>query len=283
MQNKTAIALGTFDGVHLGHLAVLNLPKEYKRVAVTFTAPPKSEISGKKELITTTEEKCERLKKVGIDEIYLLEFSKVKDMSSESFLEFLKEKYSPSIISCGFNYRFGKNGGGNTKTLKEFCNKNSIEFKCSECIYSDGIPVSSTAIRNMLAEGEIEKANKLLSEPFSFTASVMSGDRRGRTMGFPTINQKYPEELVKLKFGVYKTLVEANGKQYTGITNIGIRPTYELDFAISETHIIDFSGDLYNKDVKITPLLFLREEKKFSSLEELKNQIDADLKYIKEI
>lgn len=282
MQNKTAIALGTFDGVHLGHRAVLDLPVDYKKVAVTFTAPPKAVFSGKKELIITVNEKCARLKKIGIDEICLLEFNQVRDMTALDFLKFLVEKYSPSFISCGFNYRFGKNGEGDTEFLSSFCKENGIEFNCQSCVSIDGVQVSSTVIREKLACGEIEEANKLLVEPFSFTAEIITGDKRGRTMGFPTINQKYPDELVKIKFGVYKTLVEFEDKQYIGITNIGIRPTYESNYVISETHILDFSGDIYGKEVTITPLLFLREEKKFSSLSELKSQIDADLKYIKE-
>ncbi len=283
MQNKTAIALGTFDGVHKGHMAVLNLPKEYKRVAVTFTEPPKAELSGKKGLITTVDEKCKRLESIGIDEICLLEFGNVRNMSAADFLSFLNEKYSPSLISCGFNYRFGKNGEGDTQILADYCKENGIELRCANCVFEDGIPVSSTQIRNMLTEGKINEANMLLGEPFSFTAEVIGGDRRGRTIRFPTINQKYPDELVRIKFGVYKTSVEIEGKQYTGITNIGVRPTYESQFVISETHILEFSGDLYGKKVKIIPLKFLREERKFSSLEELKSQIDADLKYIKEL
>ena len=283
MQNKTAIALGTFDGVHIGHLAVLNLPKDYKKIAVTFKIPPKMEISGKGGLITLPQEKCQRLKNVGIDEICQLEFKEVRDITSKDFLKFLNDKYSPKLISCGFNYRFGKNGEGNTETLSEFCLQNGIEFKCSERVCFEGQPVSSTLIREMLSSGEIEKANKLLSEPFSFTAEVIEGDKRGRTIGVPTINQRYPSDKVRLKFGVYKTLVEIGDEKYIGITDIGVRPTYQTDFVISETHITGFSGDLYSKEVKITPLKFLREEKKFASLTELKNQIEADLKYIKEI
>jgi len=283
MQNKTAIALGTFDGVHLGHRAVLNLPKEFKKVAVTFKKPPKMELSRTSGLITTSEEKCRRLRDIGIDEICQLEFKAVRDMSAKDFLSYLNEKYSPCLISCGYNYRFGKNGEGDTDVLANFCRLNGIDFKCCESVCHNGTPVSSTIIREMLSSGEIEKANILLSEPFSFTAQVISGDKRGRTMGFPTINQKYPQELVKIKFGVYETLVECEGKEYSGITNIGVRPTFETDFVISETHILDFTGDLYGNEVKITPQRFLREEKKFSTLEELRSQIDADLKYIKEI
>lgn len=283
MQNKTAIALGTFDGVHLGHRAVLNMPSEYKKVAVTFKVPPKMELSVGKGLITSVEEKRQRLEKIGIDEVFLLEFGDVRNMSAQDFLHFLVKKYSPSLISCGFNYRFGKNGEGDTKFLGDFCNDNQIELNCCESVCYNGIPVSSTLIREMLSSGKVKEASELLVEPFSFTSRVIEGDKRGRTIGFPTINQKYPDEKVKIKFGVYKTLVKIDNKEYNGITDIGIRPTYKSDFVISETHIIDFSGDLYDKEVEIIPLEFIREEKKFSSLCELRNQIDVDLKYIKEI
>ena len=114
-------------------------------------------------------------------------------------------------------------------------------------------------------------------KPFSFSAEVIKGDSRGRTIGFPTINQKYPQELVKIKFGVYKTKVLVDGKEFDGVTNIGLRPTFESDYVISETYIKNFSGDLYGKTVRIIPCKFLREEKKFSSLLELKNQIEKDI------
>ncbi len=283
MQNKTAIALGTFDGVHMGHRAVLDLSCGYNnRVAVTFEFPPKAVKNVNNRLITTVSDKCRILKNLGFNEILLLEFEQVKDMSDREFLEFLQKKYNPQLITCGFNYRFGKNALGNTETLKEFCTKNRIDCKIAEGISQNGEIISSTVIRNLLEEGKIKKANSILTEEFSFCSRVISGDQRGRTIGFPTVNQKYPEELVQLKFGVYKTKVAFNGKEYKGITNIGIRPTYKSDFVISETHIIGFSGDLYGKNLKIIPQEFLREEKSFSSIDELKAQINIDLKNIKE-
>jgi riboflavin kinase/FMN adenylyltransferase len=120
-----------------------------------------------------------------------------------------------------------------------------------------------------------------MKNPFFFEAEVLQGDKRGRTIGFPTINQKYPEDLVKVKFGVYKTKVIADGKAYDGITNIGLRPTFESEYIISETFIKDFSGDLYGKTVKIVLEEFIRPEVKFGSLEELKQQIEKDINYIK--
>lgn len=141
-----------------------------------------------------------------------------------------------------------------------------------------GEPVSSTRIREYLKNGEIEAANALLTFPFSFTAEVISGDRRGRTIGFPTVNQKYPSELIPLKFGVYKSKIIADGAEYEGITNIGIRPTFKTDYIISETYIIGFSGNLYGKCITTVPTRFVRGEVKFSSVDELKKQIEADIK-----
>lgn len=270
---KNAVALGTFDGVHKGHIAVLSLPDGCRKIAVTFSHPPKGG-----ELIMTNEDKCRILKNIGIDEIFTLDFAEVKDMPATDFLDMLYEKYKPAIFSCGFNNRFGKDAKGDTALLKYYCENRGIELKCAEPVMQDGKVVSSTMLRDLLKNGEIEKANELLYEPFSFTAEVIKGDRRGRTIGFPTVNQRYPENLVKLKFGVYKTKIIIDGKEYSGITDIGFRPTFKTDYVISETFIKDFSGNLYGKTLKIIPLEFIREEKKFSSVEELKKQIAEDLR-----
>lgn len=274
---KNALCLGTFDGVHKGHREVLNLPEGLKKIAVTFSLPPKTVLSGKTELIMTFADKQRVLKGLGVEEILKLDFEKVKNMRALEFLDFLYEKYKPSLISCGFNYRFGKNAEGDTAQLRKYCEEKGITFKCSEPVLEDGKAVSSTLIRELIKNGEIEKANSLLTEPFSFETEVIDGDRRGRTIGFPTANQKYPNDLVKLKFGVYKVKVIIEKEEYEGITNIGIRPTFQTDYVISETYIKNFSSDLYGKKVRIIPLKFLREEIKFSSIEELKHQIAIDL------
>ena len=278
---KTALMLGTFDGVHKGHLQVLSVPCGYKKIAVTFIQSPKSVMLGKEEAITLFEEKCRILKLAGADEIYPLDFCDVRDISAENFLNMLYEKFSPSLISCGFNYRFGKGGEGDTELLSRFCAERGIEFKCANEVCFGGQTVSSTLIRGYIKSGEPAAANKLLFEPFSFCAEVRQGDMRGRTIGFPTINQKYPEGLVELRHGVYKVKVITEDGEYIGISDIGLRPTYPTDGVISETHIKDFSGNLYGKQVRIIPLEFLREEKKFESIDALKEQIAKDLDKIK--
>ncbi|MGI6279741.1 MAG: riboflavin biosynthesis protein RibF [Acutalibacteraceae bacterium] len=276
---KNSIALGTFDGLHKGHMAVLTVPDEYNKIALTFEKPPMAVMTGEPELLMSFSEKEKRLAELGITAVKL-KFEDIRDIEAEDFLLFIKEKFSPAFISCGFNYRFGKEGKGDTALLSTFCAQNNIELKIAEPVIFDGEVVSSTRIRGLLKECKIEEANRLLTRPFSFEAEVISGDKRGRNLGFPTINQIYPPELVSLKFGVYKTRVLIDDKEFTGLSNIGKRPTYPINYVISETYIKGFSGNLYGKTVKILPVCFLRPERKFSSLKELKEQISKDLESI---
>ena len=274
---SNAIALGTFDGVHLGHRAVLDMPDGFHKTAVIFGEAPKLIISGINDSLMTPEKKVRILHGIGIDDVYMLDFEKVRNETPQEFLAFLKNKFSPSLISCGFNYRFGHKGAGDVNTLQRFCDENGIELRCCEPVVSGGVPVSSSLIRDMLKKGDVALANRLMSCGFSYTSEVIHGDRRGRTIGFPTVNQRYPDGLVKLKFGVYSVIVRFEGAEHFGITNIGIRPTYPSDFVISETYIDSFCGDLYGKEIEICPLRFLRGETEFSSIEELKNQISKDI------
>lgn len=278
---KNAVALGTFDGIHKGHIKVLSLPCSYNKIAVTFKKSPKAVISGRDESLCTFEDKCRILKSVGINEIYPLDFNEVQTIKAVDFLDLLYETHKPALISCGFNYRFGENGEGDVALLRDYCNKKGIELNCAEPVTQNGEVVSSTLIRNYLKNGEIYKANQLLFEPFSFGGVVKHGEQRGRTIGFPTINQQYPKELVKLKFGVYKVRVVTDTGEYLGIADIGIRPTYPLSEVISETFISDFDGNLYGKTVRIIPLEFLRDEMKFDSLDDLKKQIIRDINKLK--
>ena len=275
---KTALALGTFDGVHRGHRAVLDLPENCKKIAVTFRQLPKTE-DGVKALMTY-EEKCRVLREIGIDEVVGLDFGEVCHTGAEDFLHFLKERFSPSFFSCGFNYRFGENAAGDPAMLADFCRKHQIELLLRKPVLVGETVVSSTMIRSLIAQGEVERANTLLTVPFSFSAEVIHGDARGRTLGFPTVNQLYPEELVPPRFGVYQSEVVLGEKRYAAITNIGIRPTFAVDYILSETFIDRFSGDLYGKKVRVNLFRFVRPERKFSSAEELRRQVEEDKKLI---
>jgi len=276
---KYAIALGMFDGVHIGHKAVLEgaVKSPYRSVAVTFSSIP-----GKAEgALMTPREREEKLRAIGVDEVLFLNFFEVKDLSPKAFLESLSEKYDIGKICCGFNYRFGKKAAGDTDFLRNWCNGTGIEFFEWPEVVSEGKTVSSTYIKALIAEGKTEKAAELLGEPFSFTAEVVKGDQRGRTWGLPTINQLYPEGKARPKNGVYQTVVEIRGKRYDGVTNIGLRPTFITDYISSETFILDYSDDCYGETVKTELYTFLREEKKFSSVDELIAAIKQNAEQVK--
>ena len=204
---ECALALGTFDGMHKGHVSVIKAAREsgLEAIAVTFSVPPKFIISGEKpELLMTAEAKEKALAELGVRRCDYLDFSAVNNLSPAEFVDFLCEKYPVKMISCGFNYRFGKNGEGDTKFLREYCREKGIAVHVARARQVDDQVISSTLIRQMIKEGRVADANKLLYKPFSFFGPVVHGDARGRTLGFPTVNQNYPEEqLVLPKAGVY--------------------------------------------------------------------------------
>ncbi len=278
--NLYAIALGMFDGVHIGHRAVLTsaISSGFKSLVVTFDSLPFK--SGG--ILMSLKEKEETLKAFGIAEVEFLNFSEVKDLAPLEFLDKLSGKYNVGKITCGADYRFGKNAQGDTAFLRDYCSKRDIIFDEIPPVTHLDAPVSSTLIKELLGKGEVEKASQLLAVPFSFSARIEKGDQRGRTIGFPTANQVYPSEYVKLKQGVYQTIVTIEGKNFDAVTNIGVRPTYPKDFITAETHIIDFSGDLYGKEMKTQIIKYLREEEKFDSLEQLQRAIAENVFYVKQ-
>lgn len=273
-----ALVLGTFDGLHKGHQSVINSVKNYNIHAITFKIPPKSVLNGKAELLMAYEDKVKALKDFGVCGVVALEFDDVCNMSCDDFLAFLYNKYRPSAIACGFNYRFGKNAKGNTEVLSEFCYDKKIDFFCCEETLINNTTLSSTFIRRLIKDGKMNIAEDLIYGGFRFEGEVIHGNERGRQIGFPTINQIYPELLVRPKFGVYKSITTVDGKEYQSITNVGIRPTYKTTVVMAETHIFNFSENIYGKTVKIRLKDFLREEIKFNSLKELKKQIENDVK-----
>ncbi len=274
---KRAVALGTFDGLHAGHRAVLDT-KGCELCVLTFRIPPKSVFKGKTELLLLPSDKESELKKIGAKEITFLEFSDVKNISADDFLNKIYESEKPDLISCGFDFRFGKDAKGDTETIEDFCKSKGIECKIAPAVFADGVPISSTDLRNQIKHGEIEKANKQISGGFRFSSPVLHGEKRGRTIGFPTVNQEYPHLLVVPKCGVYSSKTVIDGREYRSVTNIGYRPTFKTDKVFCESYILDFSETVYGKTATVKPQKFLREEKKFGSIEELKNAIENDIK-----
>ena len=277
---KTAIVLGTFDGLHAGHRAVIENTRNFYSVAVTFIIPPKSVISGQPQLLILPQDREKRLTELGVNRVVMQNFDDVKDINAYDYLNFLNENYKPSRMVCGFNFRFGKNAEGDTTLIDVFCKENNIEFVCVPPIKKDEEVLSSTYLRKLIGDGNLQEAASQIFGGFSFAAPVIHGDARGRVLGFPTANQEYPNELVKPKFGVYLSQVQIQGKWYKSITNIGVRPTFKTDTIACETFIKDFSGDIYGETITTQLLKFVREEQKFSSEEQLKIAIANDIKLL---
>lgn len=279
---ETAIALGTFDGVHIGHKAVLAtaVNSGLFPIAVVFSIPPKAYFGNENIILSDLNEKTRLIKETGVKKLDYLDFGKIKDVTANDFFEYLKKTYNPKMIVCGFNYTFGKNCAGNTTLLKELCDKNDITLKVVDKISVDGEIVSSTHIRNLLKSGECEAAAKLMGHPFSVSGKVIHGEKRGRQIDFPTVNQLLNERTASLKFGVYMSKMYIDGKEYFGMTNIGLRPTFPANAPLCETNLFGFSGDLYGKNLRLYLLAFLREEQKFADLNELKLAIEKDKKKI---
>lgn len=282
--NKTAVALGNFDGMHVGHMAVLEAAKGFRTdglvpVAVLFDEHSMKAITGiAPPMLMTVGERNEFIIKNGL-KIETIIFNEIKNLSPEDFVEkILFEKLGAAAVCCGYNYRFGKNAAGTAQTMREICGKLGIRCKITGEVDVAGCAVSSTQIRKLIENGEIKEATEMLGHRFGFSSPVVDGDKRGRTLGFPTINQELPKELVLPKFGVYQTDVTVEGKHYKGVTNIGRRPTVGTEKILSETYIINFHGNIYGESVDIRLIKFIRPERKFSSFDELAHQIKTDAK-----
>ena len=224
-------------------------------------------------LLTTNEQKLALLEEMGVEVVYLLSFDRIRDMEPEDFVEALYRVCRVRALSCGFNFRFGKNGRGDAGLLKELCREKGISLSVTPPVSVAGETVSSTRIRACLEQGDVQQAGQLLGRPFGYDFEVTHGRQLGRTWGTPTINQPFPAGYVLPRFGVYASLVEVEGQKYYGVTNIGVKPTVGSDCALSETWIPEFSGDLYGKKVPVELLDFIRPERKFDSLDQLKNEI----------
>ncbi|MCR4616156.1 MAG: bifunctional riboflavin kinase/FAD synthetase [Clostridiales bacterium] len=285
MQAKRAVALGMFDGIHIGHSAVISATVEYRDrgfipCVLVFDVHPMALLSKDPppELMTYSQ-KVECIKALNA-EIIAVKFADIAELSYEDFFEeYLIKRLNARVLCCGYNYRFGKGGNGNTALLRELCGKRGIELKVIDEIDIDGEPVSSTRIRNLLQQGNVALANKLLGRCFAFDFPVVQGDGRGHEMETPTINQLFPENFILPKPGVYSSFVEIDGREFPSVTNIGTCPTFDGTEMRSETFIIDYVGDLYNRNVTVRLTDYLREEKKFESRQALIDQIQCDIKH----
>lgn len=288
--NKLALALGTFDGLHRGHLNVLNEAKAfalegYVPAMLMFDTHPQSILKGiAPPLLITSEDKEDFAKQNGILPVHV-SFEEIRNLTPEEFLrDILINKYNVGAVVCGENFLFGKDGGGNSKILCELCEKYGIIYKMAQSIEYKGEMISATRIREALSIGDIKTANEMLGRKFSYDFLVVEGNKIGKKIfGFPTINQHFPTGFINLKHGVYASQSTVDGKIYPSVTNFGCHPTIGGDKVLSETCILGFDGDLYYQKIKVELIDFIREEKKFNSKDELKAQIDTDTKSAIEI
>ena len=274
------IALGTFDGLHIGHKAVITSEKnEYERkIALMFREHPQVTLKGEHpgRLLTPRKEK-ELLDSWGVEAEYI-DFNEVSSLSPEEFIDaVLIEKFNVRSLACGFNYRFGKGAQGDVNTLRALCAAREIKLMVVDEVDYMGGPVSSTRIRNALSQGDMKSANDMLGRFYSYDFEVRHGDERGRILGSPTINQFFMKDFCVAEFGVYASFTEVDGRRYLSVTNIGVRPTIEgVSEKRSETNIIGFEGDLYGKHPEVFIIEKIRGEKRFNSLDELSAQIAQD-------
>ncbi len=289
INNKTAVALGSFDGLHTGHMSVIACALSFKECGLTplvmlFDSHPLKVLSGKAPAeILQPSLRNEILDSRGVGKVFI-SFEEIKNLSPrEFFTEILIKKLNAGAVCCGNNYRFGKNGSGDTNELSALCKEFGIELKISPEIVFDGLPVSSTRIRQAIENGDIPLANAMLGREFRYKYTVVSGDRRGRLMGAPTINQHFSENFVIPKIGVYSSVAIIDNTEYPSVTNIGLRPSFANEDLRSETCILGFSGDLYGHDIEVQLLQYLRGEMKFDSMEALGTQIKLDAEASKEI
>ena len=276
-------AIGNFDGVHLGHRALISLAAQKKdgitKSAVwTFTNPSSRMVNGVS-LLTDTEERREFFRSLGIDLLFLTDFNDVRSLSPKEFVkDVLYETCKVRRAVCGFNFRYGKMAAGTAETLETDLTALGGTVDIVPPFEWQGKTVSSSRIREALALGDPESAASMLARPYSITAEIVHGKKLGRTLGFPTANQRFPEGRAVPRFGVYAVRLHTDGACYHGVANVGIRPTVEnTDAANCETYLFDFKGDLYGKTAKTEFLSFLRPERHFSNINELKNAVDSDI------
>jgi len=289
INEKTVIALGGFDGLHIGHRALIDKTistakrLNCRSMVFTFKNHPLTVINKAcaPKLLLNNHDKLNLLKSYGVDIVNLVNFDEdFMKMTPEVYIASLVDNYNAAGLTVGFNHRFGYKNLGDTDLLKKLSKEHGFALSVVAPVKYRGDVVSSSKIRNLLGEdGDVERASRMLSRPYFLEGVVIRGKQLGRKIGFPTMNLDYNGEFVLPRGGVYYSVLEHNGRKFRGITNIGYNPTVEDDKLSVETHIIGFDEDLYDETIRINFLKRIRDEKKFDSLTELSDQLKKDKLY----
>lgn len=290
-KKRTAVALGLFDGVHLGHRAVIEravaIAAEHKAVPAVFTfdsatVTTKSGLA----LLSTKAAKFAALDALGVRYVLSPDFSAVREMSGGEFVtKILRERLNAEYAVCGEDFRCGRNAACTAEMLASACERAGIRVCIVPPVECGGERISSSAIRQYLLSGAVEKANLMLGESFSITAPIVHGNRIGRTLDFPTINQRFEAGALVPRHGVYEASVTLpcglHSRAYKAVANIGVKPTVtDEGIPVAETHIIGFSGNLYGSTLTVRLERFIRPEQKFADINALREQIRRDVRSV---
>lgn len=283
-QSPFVLTIGNFDGVHLGHQKLLNelaADKTQKTLVVTFDPHPVEYFDVNKTFkkLFSSGYQNEHMERLGVDYLLRMKFDRtIAEMSYELFLQQFKTHHNLKKIVIGHDLKIGKNRQGDRGTIQSWCKKEGVEFQFVEPLVVKGQVVSSTHIKSLLEENRFSEVPEFLGRLYSVGGMVVHGDKRGRLIGFPTANLTCHSSLYVPHFGVYQTQTTWNGKKFDSITNLGKTPTFKTDDLIKiETHIFDFSKEIYDDKITVEFLKFIRSEKKFSGIDEIKNQIVMDI------
>lgn len=278
---KTAVALGDFDAIHKGHIKIISSAGKYAKehncvwTVHMFSRRPNKTVK----TINDREKRLKILEELGVEAVVVENFTdEIKNTSCEKFItEYIAKRLNAKAVFVGENYHFGMSAAGDAKVLEKLCREQGIKTFISKYEKTDGIPVSSTRIREMIENGDVEKARELMTRSFSLSGEVVKGKQIGRTIGFPTANVEYPRDTVIPQQGVYITMCRIGNEKFSSVTNVGEKPTVSETGENIETAINGFSGDIYGEKIEIEFIRKIRDIKKFDKLSDLSEQLENDM------
>ncbi len=284
-ENGTAVAIGVFDGMHLGHRRVLEslgaVDPDLVKVAMTFGTHPASLLSpdGAPPRLSTLKRRFDLFEDAGIDRVAVLGFDEgMRAMAAEDFvLQFLVEGLNAHFVVVGVGFRFGRGAVGTTETLSELGQRHGFQVEVVDIACDDGTEIRSTAIREALHDGDVVRAAAMLGRPYDLEGIVVPGDGRGREIGIPTANVSFPAMLTIPRRGVYAVTAVIDGVSHPAVANLGTRPTFGGEDEVLEVHILEFDRDLYGKHLSVEFIGRIRDERRFDSAGDLLIQIHADI------